>query len=846
MAEDVIIQGFGDDRNFPDFATEATQKQLLSVMTAAGLKGIKSTDLEKLVTKIGNGDKDISDILKSIKDGDEENSDKLSTKIAETNKKITELRKGGEAAEKARNSDAEDTKKLLGEFSGLMTNIKDGLMNGELGIKESAGAFSEALSALKGPAATAGKVLVGLATAVNGANQFMIGIGEDRFNLANEIRQSGLASSLTNAESGMVNFSEMVNRTSFSLGQAAEFANRFSMAVGGAGIERSMQFVEDMAYGGAEGADMMRRFGLEFGGVANVAGQYLESVRSLGMLDRMNNQDLRSGMEDFMETVTTASNIMKINIQDAAEMIAKTLSQRDDLTVMLAGLPDELRQRVTGIVGAMGAQGTQFGESIALALSSVNFEEFLTTAQGQALAGSNLGQEFLPLLRSVTDQIRAGANEGDVLASMEGPLRAIVDQFGESGFRELIAQNQDPLIQALGADFIRILDNIGDANAGNRANTNRTGLEDDQAFVDRNMVQQEFLLAQENVMNTLAKATDYAENLSQRNQDQLRLINTFEENAVGLGEAVAGTIADITFGAESFATNIASSIGEFTAALGSFVSEDFAVARRLVQEQNRRAQEMLNMDPATLEREAAEEEESVRQEIRERNIQTTVGDAEQIARLNEENFGYYPTPMQREYDESVVQAALNLDKQIVDYETTNADGETMIEKRIDTNLSGMEGPSYMVITDEQFATIMGEREIKENLSERAGEGEFLQVTDSFANDLLRNLTANYRTPEEMGEKIANLLGVDEMNKTFDVEGDERSQQELAFVTQAIEQLQANASLSQEQVNQIVAAIGNITTDDYWFNNAEKTARETGEKDALVGALSALVRELQSN
>ena len=847
MAEDVIIQGFGDDRNFPDFATEATQKQLLSVMSAAGLKGLKSSDLEKLISKIGNGDSDISSILKSIKDGDESNSDKLSAKITETNKKITELRQGGAAAEKARDADAEDTKKILGEFSGLMTNIREGLQNGELGIGESAGLLGEALGELGGPAKRAAQVIVGLASAVAGANQYFIGIGEDRFNLANEIRQSGLATSLSTAESGMVNFSEMVNRTSFSLGQAAEFANSFSMAVGGAGIERSMQFVEDMAYGGAEGADMMRRFGLEFGGVANVAGQYLESVRSLGMLDRMNNQDLRGGMEDFMETVTTASNIMKINIQDAAEMIAKTLSQRDDLTVMLAGLPDELRQRVTGIVGAMGAQGTQFGESIALALSSMNFEEFLTTAQGQALAGSNLGQEFLPLLRSVTDQIRAGANEGDVLASMEGPLRAIVDQFGESGFRELIAQNQDPMIQALGADFIRILDTIGDADAGNRADTNQPGLEDDRAFVDRNMVQQEFLTAQENVMNTLARATDYAENLSQRNQDQLRLINTFEENAVGLGDAVGGTIADITFGAESFVTNIGASIGEFVSEVGAFVSEDFAVARRLVQEQNKRAQEMLNMDPESIEREAAAEEESVRAEIQDRNLQLTVGDADEVARINQENGTMYRPPSREEFSEDTVLSAINLGHKVQDYETTNDAGETIIEKRINTRINPMDNSqSYMAITDAQLAVILGEREIKTDMRESAGEGEFLQVNDRFSRMVLENLTSNTRSPEEIGEIIAHQMGIDDRNKTFDLEGDVRSQQELAFVTQAIEDLQNNASLSQEQVNQIVTAIGGITTDDYWFNNAENTLRETGEKNALVGALSALVRELQSN
>jgi hypothetical protein len=253
------------------------------------------------------------------------------------------------------------------------------------------------------------------------------------------------------------------------------------------------------------------------------------------------------------------------------------------------------------------------------------------------------------------------------------------------------------------------------------------------------------------------------------------------------------------------------------------------------------------MDPESIEREAAAEEESVRAEIQDRNLQLTVGDADEVARINQENGTMYRPPSREEFNEDTVLSAINLGHKVQDYETTNDAGETIIEKRINTRINPMDNSqSYMAITDAQLAVILGEREIKTDMRESAGEGEFLQVNDRFSRMVLENLTSNTRSPEEIGEIIAHQMGIDDRNKTFDLEGDVRSQQELAFVTQALEDLQNNASLSQEQVNQIVTAIGGITTDDYWFNNAENTLRETGEKNALVGALSALVRELQSN
>ena len=64
MAEnDVFIEG----GNWPAWATEDTQNQILNALLAAGVSGLKKGDLQKLIEAIGKGDKDVSQILKDIK-----------------------------------------------------------------------------------------------------------------------------------------------------------------------------------------------------------------------------------------------------------------------------------------------------------------------------------------------------------------------------------------------------------------------------------------------------------------------------------------------------------------------------------------------------------------------------------------------------------------------------------------------------------------------------------------------------------------------------------------------------------------------------------------------------------
>ena len=110
---------------------------------------------------------------------------------------------------------------------------------------------------------------MGLTVAAEGFNAFLGQAFEDRFNLTNEIRQTGLFAGLDSASSGLVQFSKTVRDNNFTLGQAAEFTKQFSRAVGITGVEAALEFVNSMAYDrtledGKTALGMMKRFGMDF------------------------------------------------------------------------------------------------------------------------------------------------------------------------------------------------------------------------------------------------------------------------------------------------------------------------------------------------------------------------------------------------------------------------------------------------------------------------------------------------------------------------------------------------------------------------------------------------------
>ena len=818
MAEDVIIQGFGNGDKMPDFATEATQKDLLSVMKAAGLKGLKTQDLEKLISAISKGDTDIAALLKAIKDDSSSGDKKLIDHLKSANEKLTKIRETNAKSDKTAKRESDETQKILSEFSSMMGSIRDGLNSGELGLGDSIAGVAAAMQVLSGPVAAAGAAIAGLATAVHGANSFMLELGQDRFDAANEIRQRGLATSLDVSTSSLEGFSTMVNDASFTLGQAAEFTRQFSRTIGDMGIERALYFVEEMAYGGAEGANMMQRFGMEFGQVRNVAGEYLETIRNIGMLDRMNNQQLRSGMEDFMETVTVTSNVLKVSLEDAATMIAQTLNQRDDLTAMLATLPENMRSQVTDVVGAMGASGTVVEEALATFLASGNMANFRTTEVGQELAGSIFGQRLLPIIEQMGTSIQAGGDLGQIIANSTSSLEAVLQSAQGAGEGALIRQSDDQLGIRLIAQLSRTLGTREDAALGNQADTTVEGRESDRAFVDRMMVGQRQVLAQEDMLNRIVQAADFATTLTQRNADNLAMINTIQEGAAGLISTLGDDIAGITFGAESAMTRFANSLGEGANAILGFVSEEMAQAQAIVREQNRQAMEMLGLDPESVARQAAEETARIIQETEEIQRESETGDG--LVRINLDETDIERRA--REYRKDINQYTLD-------------DGST--EYRIGA------GPgAYTVVPEELARRLLGERNVAQQMM---GEVDNYDGVDrGFASSLISSMFGSDDGRINASD-LAEILGVNNRDQLegFNEDTGRFEDSRFEFMEEMIRRLDSQNAISPQQLEQLNAALAQITTSG-WFTRESTEIRESGERDRLITAIESLVTELR--
>ena len=421
MADEVIIQGWGDDgRKMPDFATEAT---LVAVQAALGKANVLNQNSTRHLAQIALGEKRgnvaMNKLLAEMKQTKESIDSSSDDQIKATEK----------AAKEAADADG-----LQGNYlKKLLTLTRESKVAALAQFKANFRADAEArkliadnkpsdqsegmIASLKGVSGVIGTVASGLlkvAVAVKGANNYFLQQGQERFNFAQELRQSGLAAGLETAGASMTGFADKVRENNFTLGEAAAFTQRFSKAVGVTGVDGAMSFVKSLAYAednGRAGGDMMQRFGMEFGEVANISGEYLESVRNLGMLDKMSNTELRTGMDDFMSTVVATSNVMKINMEDAAQMIKDTLS-RDDITSLLATMEPEQAQQVQQVVGMAGGMQSELGEALAQRLAAGSAQEFQLSAAYQEMASSPIAMELLPVIERLAQASENGGTEG--------------------------------------------------------------------------------------------------------------------------------------------------------------------------------------------------------------------------------------------------------------------------------------------------------------------------------------------------------------------------------------------------------------------------------------------------
>ena len=501
MAEDVFISGLGP--GVPQWSNEATQLQVLNALNAGFNSNVQVN--RQIIATLSNIYRDgsassskLSDVLKNsketesaIKSGNTSNSfaNKKQTGIlatlvnlfSESNrtaKQQLDITKRIETYEKQGLATAEATLRAnleaaIPQSSGsgnlsmgdkfAQSNSKN-LKPGDKGFTENVDDLTAAL-------------IAGIYGAITVTTAETIGGATDRYNMAQEMRQSGVLAGMDAAGAGLIGLSKTISRSNFTFGEAAEFTRQFSQAVGVRGVEASMQFANTLAKSGEGNSDMMQRFGMEFSEVADIAGTYMESVRSIGQLDKLSDNQMRLGMDNFMDTVVSTSNVMKINLQDAANMIADTLKQ-DRFASQLALMEPEMRKNVEAMVGSFGGQGNPFAEGLATAMAAGSTQDFLQTDVAQQLQGDVIGQQLLPLITQMADTARTqGPDAANALYATMGPqFEAILAFIGDN--KALVNMNEG-MAQTIAASLATSIQTIGDANKG------RVPLADEDREVNR-------------------------------------------------------------------------------------------------------------------------------------------------------------------------------------------------------------------------------------------------------------------------------------------------------------------------------------------------------------------------
>lgn len=563
MADDIFINGLGP--GVPEWSNEATQKQVLNALNS-GLSQNTAANKQilSMLKRIANGEK--------VQQGQLRNAlNELSkqTKVTAQNAKVNQQAAKNESRQMsifgqlARLSTqqlqmqrqqldvAKRTQELQKEgFSGGFAKIQAQLEKKEEDFSFAAGMFKKA----------AGMVSAGAAV-VTGLNRFIETSARERFSFAQELRQSGLTAGLDTASSSLTALSKATNFHNFTLGEAAEFTRNFSQAVGVRGVEASLEFANNLAT--SDGGDFMQRFGLQFGEVTDLAGTYLESLRNIGALDKISRADMDRGMENFMSTVISTSNVMKINMQEAATLIKDTL-QRDDISSLLGTLPDAMRQNAEAVVGMAGGMDSSLGEALAMRLAAGSSQGFVQTEQYAALLADPITAGLLPLVEQLASATETGGTSAfqRTLADLGPQLQGIVD----SANRTLLLTGSGDAQRTV-ADLMRLLQTSGDADAG-RAPLST----DDRTVLAGIEIERQQARVAEGLNNAFIAATDLSDNLGALNEANLKLIGAVEGLAA-VSLPAAAEVAQISLQAEAIAKGAAAALVEGSANLIGDVEE---------------------------------------------------------------------------------------------------------------------------------------------------------------------------------------------------------------------------------------------------------------------------------
>lgn len=554
MAEDVYIAGLGP--GVPEWSNEATQQQVLNALNSGFSSNVQvNRQIMTILSNISRDETESSDKLAAIVNGikNTEGAIKKGNATDVSNSNTNKKQTGFLASLFNILSDTNRTaKKQLDITKRIAEYEKQGLTTSEANLRANIESSANQMGSLLDDIKEVGFGIGAAVAAIGAANAKTIEGTTNRFNLAQEMRQSGLLAGMDSAGAGLIGLSKTISRSNFTFGEAADFTRQFSQAVGITGVKASMEFANRLAKSGEGNSDMMQRFGMEFSEVAEIAGTYMESVRSIGQLDKLSDNQMRMGMDNFMDTVVSTSNVMKINLQDAANMIAETLKQ-DQFASQLALMEPEMRKNVEAMVGRFGGEGTILGSGIATAMAAGSTQDFLQTDVAQQLQGDVIGQKLLPLITQMAETARTqGPDAANALYATMGPQFESIIQFAREN--KALVNLDEGMARALITQLAAMGQTIADANKG----TVETSTED-KAIVSLFEAQRFSKIATEATETLVLSATDLGTTLNKFVESSLVLTR----DVAALGAATSSLLG----GVRQFELGLATKVNQGAAGL---------------------------------------------------------------------------------------------------------------------------------------------------------------------------------------------------------------------------------------------------------------------------------------
>ena len=286
----------------------------------------------------------------------------------------------------------------------------------------------------------------------------------ERFDMAGELRQTGLAASLGDVNQGFIQLSKIVSETGFTFGEAAAFTKDFAKTVGVNGVQSTLKFVKAMAAPGDAGG-LMAKFALDFGQVVNMSGQYLEGLRISGQLQGRSDQQLRAGMDSFMSNVQATSNVLKVSMEEAAAMMKGALSEADQGRLLT--LPQEMQDSIrAGLQFAGGGEGPIM-DLLAARLAAGTDQGFQLTSEFKQYSGSMIGQELIKYVQQVAPTLETQGDKAfqtQLASTLPQEVQRIIEMMGQQGTRGLVLADDN--MAAIIGQINQMSQNFKDAAAG--------------------------------------------------------------------------------------------------------------------------------------------------------------------------------------------------------------------------------------------------------------------------------------------------------------------------------------------------------------------------------------------